>query len=272
MSNDTDNNNTTGADTPSSTDLLLAGLDTATFTLSGGGEAPDFDVDQYLNDCIQKLDTCVMHTLYGETYSFDGGALGELEIELDDHETELDLCELVSENWCGSAPDTDGYMSGESGGEVETSLADVRGAWIDAASGSDKGDTRLYLLAVISEALAAEREATMQQALATARERVSDEMPASSPAPVADDDAAKALRGSAEWLRTNLQWAAGVLAAVQPSEAVTERAKAVLARLEATESWERFQAANAGKGYSASQMADMYQTESATDTETTGGE
>ena len=69
MSNDPDNTN--GADTPSSTDLLLAGLDTATFTLSGGGEAPDFDVDQYLNDCIQQLPTNVQHTLYGETHSFD---------------------------------------------------------------------------------------------------------------------------------------------------------------------------------------------------------
>ena len=176
--------------------LALAALIGEDFQIKGG--TPTFDAAGYIAECIDGLPTDVPY--YYGTYSFDGGALGELELELD--AVDLDLCDIVGDNWCGNAPDADEYLSGG----AAVTLAGVREAWM----AHHKRGMEDYLWAVVTEVMNAKANGEAKVGL----ELVEAEQQRTAQA-VQDRDKAQTLYGKAHRnlaaLREDLAWAAGIL-------------------------------------------------------------
>ena len=220
----------TQADSPESTNSALdRSVVTEPFPLTPEGVTapkPEFSADRYIDDCIDQLSSNVDYH-YG-TYRFDGGALGELEIEIDD--LEIDLQDVVRDNWCGSAPDWTEYVSDESAEPVCATLAGVRAAWM-AHTGRTIED---YLWVVTVEAMRATRDAEATVGLelveASGRQTLQAEQ---------DRDKAQAEYGKADRdrqrLEADLKWAAEVIGTLQVAEPIRERAAGLMRVIEETE-------------------------------------
>ena len=227
----TEQDNTTAEDTTPNPNpsALIADAVSQPFPLTVEGQdeaAPEFKADQYIDDCIDQLSTNVDYH-YG-TYTFDGGALGDLEIEIED--LEIDLQDVVRDNWCGSAPDWGEYMTGASNDVGQTTLGDVRKAWM-AHTGRSIED---YLWAVTVEAMGAARnaEATVGLELVEGQQALTQQAEQ-------DRDKAQAEYGKADRdrqrLEADVKWAAGVIGTLQVAGPIQQKAEALVRVIEEAE-------------------------------------
>ncbi len=209
---------------PETTHPLLAAVhETFPLTVDADGlGSTEFNADEYIRECITRLPSSV--TYNGGTYYFDGGALGDLEIEIED--LELDLEDLVSDHFCGDAPDYSEYMS-NSNDVGQTSLGEVRAAWM-AHFGRSSED---YLWAVIVEAMGAARNDEAKVALELMEAEQRKTAFAHSTADAALDDYGKAARDRKR-LEADLKWAAEVIGTLQVADAIQEKAAGLVRVIE----------------------------------------
>jgi len=209
-------------------DTLLASAPTS-LSIEGVGIDPDnldptdyFDVDGYVRHCINCISESYEHTTYTDVETtIDGGDLGELDIRLDEVEVEIeiDLEEAVGNSYCGTPPSPDEYFDVS---ELRSS-GEVTCKEFFAAHTAKTEDPRVLVLQAI-EYMVEQRTGRMvplerYTADCESRDATAAELRQQLGSMSQQLDAAEALS-------TDLEWALTVLATLQVSDEVRQRAAA----------------------------------------------